>query len=769
MRFSYAYAIIYLIFIKKAVTLMQKAKSAVISLLIAICLLFSSCSATINVTDIYTAENADNKYHTASSDTEKIASSDYLQLYIDKKTCSVNVKDNTNSYVWRSLPDKSNSTASAFALTLYTSDGVYNLNTQDNSVAYSSATYETAENGVKVNYVLSDNEETAKKNYEDITKKDIYVAFSVTYTLSEQSLTTTIDLSDLKCTKGAFVSQINVLPYFGASYDDSIQDYFLVPDGSGAVMHTATANVATDNVSIAVYGADPYMGSNENTASATVPVFGIKRNNNAFAAIITDGDALATINASRKISAEPSKASATFTVTPVKTSEKGTAICGNTYKDKITVVYKFLADSSADYSGMAYVAREEFISNGILPYETYNENDDSIPFCITVIGSQNKTTLTTIQQAIDIIDALKSKGIDNIQLNFKGLLSGGYSQKNLYSAKVLNELGSESAYRQLYEYAKRQNYTFYTDINIFSSSKKQSSFDTVDGQNAIYLLKNDLAYRNYSESRLSSRIGSNVSSIGASKRNKSLYSQTDSYIMYLTPVKNIAQKLSAFIADDIASVCSDFSVSDAGYILSSDRNTDRQASKNIVASAFRTLSGNNYLSVKKGNIYTLYGADFVSETEFDTFYQESNAYEPVPFIQSIIHGSAIYNGKAIDAADPLYKYDMLQYIEYGAMPSFEWVYDASSIFCYDGYLLSERISEFTEFYAKANDALKDLSDAAIISHKKIQQDTDGKNISGVYCTTYSNGTRIYVNYTGSTVITPENIVVGAYDFIKAEK
>lgn len=751
---------------------MLNKKIALFSLIIVICILFTSCSDTVNLTEHYSAENADNKYHTASSDTQKVASSDYAELYIDKTTFTVSVKDKTNSFIWKTLPDRSNPAACAFSLTLCTENGTYSLNTQDNSVAFSSATYETNENSVTVNYVLSDNADIAKKAYEDITKTDIYVSFSVTYTLNEQALTVNIDTANIKCSKNAFITDISVLPCFGASYDDSIQDYILVPDGSGAVMHTSTANVETDNISIDVYGSDPYLGKTENTASSTIPVFGIKRNNNAFAAVITDGDALAKINASRKTSTEPSKANALFVLTPVKTSDNGKSYRGSTYEGNITVVYKFLADSSANYSGMAYAAREEFIKNGTLSYETYSSDDKSIPFCITVIGSQHDYTFTTIQQTIDIIDTLKSKGIDNIQLNFKGLLSGGYEQKNLYSANVLNNLGRTTGYQSLYEYAKRQNYTFYTDINIFSSSKQYSSvksLKTIDSNTASYNLENDLAYRDYPESRLSTRIGSDVTAIGASKRNESLYSQLRNFTMYLTPFEDISQKISAFLADDIAAVCPSFSVNDAGYILASYNKTDRETVKDAVSTEMKALANHGNLSVKSGNLYTLYGADFVSETAFETFYTESNAYEPVPFVQSIIHGSALYSGKAIDAADPLYKYDMLQYIEYGAMPAFEWVYDTSSIFCYDGYLLSDRISEFTEFYAKANDALKGVSEATIVSHTKITQDSDGKSITGVYRTTYSNGTEIYVNYTGSTVITPENIVIGAYDFIKAER
>ena len=155
--------------------------------------------------------------------------------------------------------------------------------------------------------------------------------------------------------------------------------------------------------------------------------------------------------------------------------------------------------------------------------------------------------------------------------------------------------------------------------------------------------------------------------------------------------------------------------------------------------------------------------------EFDSHYNESAAYEPVPFAQAVLHGSILYSGKPIDAGDPLYRYDMLQCIEYGAIPSFEWIYSTSNIFCYDGYLLSERITEITEFYKKADDALQDVSSSVITDHRKITSNADGKAISGVYCTTYSDGSQIFVNYTGSAVVTPDNIVIGAYDFIKIKR
>ena len=742
-----------------------------------ICILFTSCSDSsslrLHSQETYTPTASDKSFHTRSSDNEKISASDYLQMTVDKKTMTIGINDKNNNYQWNSLPSEANNSAYAFGVTLCTENGIYILNSQDNSVCLGTASYEKSENSVTVSYVLSDKKETAQKNYEEITDEDIYVAFSVSYSLYEQSMTVTVDCSDIKATPDAVVSQISVLPYFGASYDDSVNDYFLIPDASGAVMHLAKDDINTPSVSVNVYGNDPYANVSGNNASATIPVFGAKRNNNAFAAVITDGDALAVINASRKTNTSPSSVNAVFNISPVAYNEDKTEIYyGKSYQDKITVVYKFLADSNADYIGMAGAAREEFINNNTLSSEGYKSSEDEIPFCITVVGSQDSNKLTTIQQASDILSILKAKGTDNIQLIFKGLLSGGYEQKALGSASILPSLGGKDGYAELYNSAKAVNYTLLTDVNIFSSSKSypsSASSHTVNAEKASYILSNDLAFRNYRESRLSTRISTSTAIAGFSKRNAEMYAKTSGYKMYLTDISGLSADISRFLSSDVYAGADGVSVSDAGLVLYSDEHSTRQENRDTVDSLLRAIGGNGKLSVRGGNIYTLYSADYISDMEFDTHYNESAAYEPVPFAQAVLHGSLLYSGKAIDAGDPLYRYDMLQCIEYGAIPSFEWIYSTANIFCYDGYLLSERISEITEFYKKADDTLHGVSSSEITNHRKITSNADGKAISGVYCTEYSDGTKIYVNYTGSAVVTPDNVVVGAYDFIKTER
>ena len=175
------------------------------------------------------------------------------------------------------------------------------------------------------------------------------------------------------------------------------------------------------------------------------------------------------------------------------------------------------------------------------------------------------------------------------------------------------------------------------------------------------------------------------------------------------------------------------------------------------------------VAVENGNIYTLYGAELVSGMNFETYYEESSAYEPVPFVPAYLHGQIHYTGIAVDAGDPLYRYDMLRLIEYGALPFYEWIYENKNIFCYSGYLLNDRAGEIADFYNDAKEIFTPLAKETITDHRKIEKDSDGKTLSGVYCTTYSDGTEIYVNYTGSIIQTPGNIAIGPYDFVAVKR
>ena len=746
---------------------------SVAAIMLCLCVLLSSCatgSVKYRTGELIETKSADSSFHTFSGQAETVAGNEFIELCVDKKNHSIIVKDLVTNYTWNALSDKKNESAYAFGFTLYTGSGIYKLNTQDNSVAFSASSY-TSENGVlSVSYLLSDNKETAKKSIEEMTKSDIFASFTVTYSVKEQSVYADIDMSDVKCTEGAFISDFSVMPFFGASHTDSADDYFLIPDNSGAIMHLDKNDESTDNIKVNVYGENPYNNSEEKTASATMPVFGVKRGNSAFAAIITDGDALAVINANRSANDAPSSVYPEFTITEVASADNK-ILKGTTYNGKISVAYKFLSDNNATYSGMAAAAREEFIANSVLS-SSKTDIENEYPFYLTIVGAADSKKLTTINQANDILGILKGKGINNIFLSYKGLLSGGYAQKNLYTSDVSNKLGGNSGLEELYEYTRTQNSTLMLGADIFSSSQKYLPADkalSIQNKVSSYNLPNDMAFKENAGSGLLTRIGNKSFRIGKEKMNPAIYSQTAGYNMYIMNINKLHDKFQTYLENDIFSSIDGLTVTDAGRTIYSDQKNDRQSAMKTVSSLLRAVSNYGKLCVENGNIYSVYNADIVSGMEFDTFYPESEYYEAVPFAQSVLHGTVLYTGQPIDAGNPLFRYEMLRYIEYGAVPSYEWIYSEANIYCYSGYLLSDRIAEIVEFYNDTTEIFTSLADETIINHRKIEKDADGNAISGVYCTTYSDGTEIYVNYSGNIASTPENIAIGPYDYVRVKR
>lgn len=746
-------------------------KLRITALILLICFLFSSCSAVekITSTQVIEHEESDTAYRTLSKSTEQLTKNDFLEFSFDKKTYSVNIKDITENYTWTSLQTKNTPSSFVVSLNLYTKNGIYTLNTQDNSVAFGTAEYKKENNTLTVNYILSDKAETAKKDYTQITSDDVYVAFSVKYTFSEQTMQVEVLLENALITPDAFIGEMTVLPLLGASGNDAENDYFLIPDGSGAVMHLKKTNVATDFVEVYVYGKDPFFNSNEKTASATVPVFGVKRGNCAFASIITKGDALARIRANRINDTGVSSVNTTFTITPVIASETS-LYKGATYKDNICISYKFLSGNNAHYTAMASASREEFINKSILKSSGNIKNDD-IPFCLTVVGKADSDKLTTTEQTLDILGILKGKGINNIWLNYKGLLSGGFAQKDLYFSSVISSLGRKQGVEELHEYTVTQGCKLLINTDIMSSSSAyiKNSARTADGKKAFFNLLNDLGYHPNTANNLVSRIGEKAAQLGKEKETPGVYSPVADYKMNLRKIETVGDKFSAFLESDMLSISDGLSFSDAGTVLYSSNTTDRETAKNIISTQAKAVNNYGTLAVENGNIYTLYGAELVSGLNFETYYEESSAYEPVPFVPAILHGQIHYTGKAVDAGDPLYRYDMLRLIEYGALPFYEWIYENKNIFCYSGYLLNDRAGEIADFYNDAKEIFTPLAKETITDHRKIEKDSDGKTLSGVYCTTYSDGTEIYVNYTGSIIQTPGNIAIGPYDFVAVKR
>ena len=155
-------------------------------------------------------------------------------------------------------------------------------------------------------------------------------------------------------------------PNFGAAKTGEM-GYILVPDGSGALMYFDNQKYNLTDYSAPVYGADlsirtTYLPARSETAS--LPVYGMKKGEHAFLAVIAQGDGAASLHALTHL--RNSSYSSAYASFQLRTEDKFTfdneSNTAQTVKEYQTecmeaaccqVDVYFLAGEDADYNGMA--------------------------------------------------------------------------------------------------------------------------------------------------------------------------------------------------------------------------------------------------------------------------------------------------------------------------------------------------------------------------------------------------------------------------------
>ena len=412
-----------------------------ISILCLITMLFSSCGADVNTKsiiakslNIQVAENKGDSLHKADlSNYESVCSSGLIEMLFDKTTMTIAIKEINSNNLWTTLPqaDLAKSlNSSAVELTLSNGDeNVYILNSQDNSVAFGNANYTINENSVSVKYSISLDAETGKEEIKELKDKEIRADLTIIYTLRDGSLFVNVSMNTLSLPKNVYLEQIKLLGNFGAYDQSGADDYIFIPDGSGALIMTGIADEGFEPISLSVYGNDLATTDNIEKSNCLVGAFGMKRGSGAFLCIIEQGDSIAQINADRSNDNSLNSVNATFNVTDIYTKQNNNSIkkvYGYTYKNEITLCYRFLSGKSATYSGMATACRENLIRNSVLSTKKVDVESEFFPLVVSLqggyINAKNKyTVLSDFAQAKDLMTLLKAKGVNNAFLRYNGL------------------------------------------------------------------------------------------------------------------------------------------------------------------------------------------------------------------------------------------------------------------------------------------------------------------------------------------------------------
>ena len=353
----------------------------IISIICLVTMLFSACGADVSTKNvrikrenIIIAENkGDNIHKTAIGNYESVCKSGLIEMFFDKTTMTVAIKDTNSNNLWTTLPQPEVSkslNSSAVEITLSNGDeNIYVLNSQDNSVAFGNASYTVGENNISVKYAMSLDAETGKANIDDLKKDQIRADLTVLYTLRDGSFFVNVSMNTLSLPKDIYLEKVNVLGDFGAYEQSGAEDYIFVPDGSGALIMTGIEDPEFSPISLSVYGNDLATTDNTQKSDCLVGAFGMKRGNGAFLCIIEQGDSIAEINANRNNENSLNSVSATFKTTDIHKQQNKNSVnktYGYTYKNEITLCYRFLSGKSATYSGMATACRENLIRNSVL-------------------------------------------------------------------------------------------------------------------------------------------------------------------------------------------------------------------------------------------------------------------------------------------------------------------------------------------------------------------------------------------------------------------
>lgn len=707
-----------------------------ISVICLISILFTSCVPYVNRKEeakYISAEYSGNEFHKSSNNAYSVVSkSGLIELLFDKATTAVAIRDTNSGFVWSSLPDTNvKKEIQSYAVELTLSDGgnkIYRLNSQDNSVAHGNFTYTASVDGISVTYSLALDKETGAKKIDKVKSNEIRADVTVLYTLRDGSFYTNVNMNNLHLPDGIFLEDITILNNFGAYENSGTDDYIFVPDGCGAIIKTGVDDNDFSPVYLAVYGEDAATSDSRGKSGCLIGAFGIKRSDSAFLCIIEKGDAIATINANRNSDNSLNNVNASFRITDVYSDK----VQGNSYKDEITLCYRFLSGKSATYSGMATACRENLIRNSVLSTKTVDVTLSNLPMVVSVQGGYKDAdrkyhSLSTYNQTLSLVTLLKAKGVDNVYLRYNGLYNDANNGNTDDFDEFKSSLGKRKEFDELYSYLNSQKFSLFIDTDVLTYSNQLSGAKSINKKNITHI-----PVYSFPDS-----------------------TATQEYIK-MSKLENAVERI---LKSSEKINFDGYALNDMGGLLYSDYSGNaysRTLAQSEISSQVSALSTSKLLMIDTGNFYSIRNADIISNIPVSpVIYKESDAYVGIPFVQMLVHGILEYSAVGFNTADDS-KTAFLKSVEYGCLPSVDWYCTVFDEKLDSKYYYDKNINDMVTYYTKANDSLASLRDSRMTSHTLIQD--------GVYCTEYDNSIRVYTNYTNEQVTT-NGVIIEPMDCI----
>ena len=594
---------------------------------------------------------------------------------------------------------------------------------------------------------------------------------TMVYTLTEDGVEIRIPAEYLAYDSKAYtLYQLSLSPYFGAAFSEAEKDGFvLFPDGSGTLIDFGDTASSSDRMGILtqeLYGYDAAMDQDADVDTllpSRLPVFGLKRGENGYLAVIGEGDALASVTACvGGIYGKYHTAYAGLTY-----AKKGQIqleakpgdnkydpvykFDSNAYAGDFAVRYHLIA-GGADLPRMAQIYRDELIRQGMagrggqspalmlhtLGGVRYADNVLGIPVIRTA-------AMTAFDENRAIVEALRAEGVTAVNLQLTGWQKGGLANTHPGKLRVLSELGGEKGLTALRDWCGEEGVGLYPDVDLLFLKTDE----LLDGFSA----RNDAVHR------IDGRIGGVADFYPSTGLLREITFRTA-----VSP-RIYPRLLEEFFTAYQKRIGGALSLSTVGEYLNSDFKKDNRVNRVQSRQLLReALSGKEAELLLSGcNGWALPYAARITGLPMEGNHIKGTT-RSVPFYQMVIHGALPYASTPLNTAAD-FEEAVLRCVETGSDPAFTVAWkDAEYLKAagYTGYMMVDYVhlrDKMRQAYEAVSAALSGLETRYITGYNRLTED--------VVQVTYEGGVRILVNY-GTAAYQGEAGAVGARSWSRLE-
>lgn len=681
---------------------------------------------------------------------EEVASNGRMKLYANKKEGTLAIEDLKTGKLWWSNPvDVETSNAKkvqkeelASGMSIIYGEPASRATTSQNNKSKGKFKMEIKKGvGVDITYEFP----------------SAGITIPVQITLEEDHLKLYVDTKNIiennpSPVAGQLLTNMSFMTTFGAGGLND-EGYFVIPDGSGAVINFNNGKTELKTYNGKVYGNDITAVKTTKgavTQAVNLPMYGIVKGNSGMMVVADKGDTCATIN-SYVSNQNNTDYNSTYFSFEVRTSDEylmgGESNPLKVFEKRGILVpeieVRYYPVSNDEQSEIDYTDIADSYRNYLLKDKAVEDKDltDSASLFIDLYGGTLKTKSiaglpVTVKEPVTkyvtaqyILETLNGMGVDDMVVTYNNYSNEDLGEKITDSYSPASKLGGKGKFEQLMEYASSAN------IKLFPSIDNQQ-FRTGNG------------YWNMTNTSI--RVSNAYSQIPVYDLAHGIENKYYDSLSLFTPA-SYEKAFGKYIKSASKKGVTNFAFGSLANTIYGDygkKAVSREMAKGYVQSIYSAASDNGSVLADNAAAYVLPYADYVANvptvsSKFDLFDYD------IPLYQMVLHGITPYAANAVNGEADISD-AVLDCISSGSNISFDFLgLEASELkdtkldkYYYAYY--ANWVNEASSLYSLADAVLSPAADSVIASYTVSE---DGNEIE----TVYENGYKTVVNYEKHTI------------------